>query len=134
MLKNQHVTVFDLEVHYPTTPQVLEAYLAHVCGRPVGHIIVRTANQAAEEYIKIDAKGSDKALLDTDYEAANNQEIVGNNRTMDLLKDLNKVRSERKATIVKIEGKSDASASDPVFEGPKDGIVSPVGSKAVKGK
>ena len=135
MLKNQHVTVFDLEVNYPTTPQVLEAYLAHVCNCQQDHVVVRTANQAAEEYIEVEAAEKDKkALLDQDYDTNDNQDTVGNNRTMSLLKDLAKANSERKATIVKIEGKSDAKASEPEFEGPKDGTVSPVGSKAVKGK
>lgn len=135
MLKNQHVTVFDLEVNYPTTPQVLEAYLAQSCNCQTGHVIVRTANQAAEEYIEVEKESKDtKALLDQDYETESNQDVVGTNRTMSLLKDLSKANSERKSTIVKIEGKSDAGASDPEFEGPKDGTVSPVGSKAVKGK
>lgn len=89
-LKNSHVTVFDLECHYPTTPQVLEAYIAQVCGCPAGSVVVKTANDPSEQY---EAEMNEKMTpvlgepqeSETDKTA---QDLVGEKHISSFLKDL----------------------------------------------
>jgi len=127
-LKNSNVTVFDVEVNYPTTPEVLENYLAQVCGYPAANFKVLTANQAAEEVRDAEAskKENTEPLLGTEYDKEDNQELVGEKRISSFLKDL---ASDAKAR--KCEGQPTEKAS--VMPEADTGI-SPIGSKAQKGK
>ena len=57
-LKNESVTVFDLEVHYPTIPPVLEQYISEMCGCPKTHILVsRSSRYRWREAQNVYAKG-----------------------------------------------------------------------------
>lgn len=136
-VKNMPVTVFDVEVNYPTTPDVLESYIAQYINYPNHCVKVRTGNEPSEQYQeqmkKDDTKG--EALLNQeDLGGDSAQDVVGTKHNMSLLKDLAKTSAERKAETTKVEGKEKVEASEPCFEGPNDGTVSPVGSKAVKRK
>ena len=138
-LKNTNVTVFDVEVHYPTTPQVLEAYISQICGCLQSHIRVRTANQSAEqvqeEANKAEAK--DKALLgQCDPAPSNHQDLVGDKKISSFLKDLanNKSGGEQyKGVNDEILAKSVPTEKSAEVAEASAGI-SPIGSKAPKGK
>lgn len=95
-LQNVEVTYYEAELQYPTTVQVLQEYLHWTTGIPHSHIIVRNLNEPQEEY---QAPVEDKpyeALLNTeDMGGESAQESVGGNRVMELLKELEKARSER---------------------------------------
>ena len=95
-LHNMEVTYYDVEVSYPTTPQVLGEYLSHCCGINSGHIMVRTTGDMMEEY---QAPKSEEAyetkLTAEDMGGESAQDSVGENRVMDLLKELEVARKER---------------------------------------
>ena len=97
-LQNVEVTYYETELQYPTTVQVLQEYLHWTTGIPHSHIIVRNMNEPQEQYQE-DGTDSDKpyeALLSTeDMGGESAQESVGGNRVMELLKELEKARSER---------------------------------------
>tara|TARA_Y100000589_G_scaffold16785_2_gene13754 strand:- start:868 stop:1425 length:558 start_codon:yes stop_codon:yes gene_type:complete len=94
-LQNMEVTIYEAEVAYPVTPNVLATYIASSC-------------DTDEKYVRVNAPGHDidvlqepasdepyEAMLNTDYEAEDNQELAGGNRVMDLLKELEDSRKER---------------------------------------
>ena len=126
MLKNTSVTVFDVSVHYPTTPQVLAAYLGQVCNVPVASILVQTTSAASDEYQTKQLETTD-ALLDTEYSVEpGGQDFVGEKRISSFLKDLAataKTRSTETGPKEKADTMPEPGAS-----------ISPVGSIAQKGK
>ena len=95
-LENIDVTYFETEVTYPTTPQVLQEYLGKCCEIPQSNIIVRDPFAPQEEYQEDKEEKPYEAMLNTeDMGGESAQESVGNNRTMELLKELEKARQER---------------------------------------
>lgn len=105
-LQNMEVTYFDVELAYPTTDQVLEEYIGSCTRIPRSHI--RVVNPYARDTIaageqtgdaRTESKGPYEALLDSEYqdpiESKTAQQNVGDNRVMELLKELEKARSER---------------------------------------
>lgn len=95
-LENTEVTYFETEVTYPTTVQVLTEYLSNLCVVPRNHIIVRNPNEPQEQYQEETSDKPYETLLDTeDMGGESAQKEVGNNRVMDLLKELEKARKEK---------------------------------------
>ena len=95
-LHNMEVTYFDVAVNYPTTPQVLGEYLSQCCGINGGHIMVRTTGDMMEEYQTPKSEEAYQAKLTTeDMGGESAQDSVGENRVMDLLKELETARKER---------------------------------------
>lgn len=134
-MKNTHVTVFDVDVNYPTVPTALAEYIAQSTGMPHHCVKVRNANDPEESFQSAAPEEATDLLVDSQLEDVDgSQKAVGQNRVMDLLKELDKFNAERKANTVKTVAKPGKEMSDPEFEGPKDGAASPVGSKAVKRK
>ena len=137
-LKNESVTVFDLEVHYPTTSPVLEQYIIDTCRCAKSMLRVQGANEYTVTHEEREhAKENDgKALLgQCDPEPSNNQGIVGEKHTMSMLKDLMK----EKHAGEEYKGVNDAilASSSPrgtATEMPEGTSISPIGSKALKGK
>lgn len=127
-LKNTNVTVFDVEINYPTTGEVLENYLGQVCKQPLSNIKVVAANSAAEEYQHShdNKTESSEALLNKeDLECDSAQDQVGEKRISNFLKDLAadaKTRSCTEQPKEKEETMPEADAG-----------VSPIGSTARKG-
>jgi hypothetical protein len=130
MIKNTSVTVFEVEVSYPTTSQVLEAYVSQVCRHPASQVVVRAANEEAslQDVPDIKAKKDlEDALLATeDMGGESAQDQVGSTKVSSFLKDLAAVAKDRE---VKNQPKEKAA------EMPESGAsISPIGSKAQKGK
>lgn len=95
-LENVEVTFFEVEVHYPTTEQVLQEYVARNCTVPATHIVVKNANSPSEEIKDFAEETIYEPLLtkeDTDSPSA--QADVGQSRVMELLKELEVARKER---------------------------------------
>ena len=128
-LKNTNVTVFDVEVNYPTTPEVLENYLAQVCSYPLSNFKVVTANSASEVYqeeMKQKKDNPEALLTKEELECESAQDEVGEKRISNFLKDLAK------------DAKTRTFANQPkekAVEMPStDAGVSPIGSTTSKGK
>ena len=127
-LQNVHVHYYDVELAYPTTPQVLQQYISMSCKIPESHVIVRGDGEPQEEYQ--DKSNYDKVYtpaLGSEMESAvpNPEVTVGAGRVMALLKELEKVRSERENKQVP-DGVSDKEQKHDMGE---PGKTSPVGSK-----
>jgi hypothetical protein len=94
-LQNMEVTYFELGVEYPTTPQVLQAYIGNCCGIDQAYIIVRNAGDPREEYQEIKDDAPYEAMLTKeDMGGESAQENVAGNRIMSLLKELETARKE----------------------------------------
>ena len=98
-LQNMEVTYFETEVEYPTTVQVLHEYLGKACTVSVSNIIVRNLNEPIEldQNTKED-EVYEPILTKEDMGGESAQQSVGENRVMDLLKELETARKERAAT------------------------------------
>lgn len=137
-LKNVNVTAFNVEVHYPTTPAVLEQYICHCCGCKEGTVVVRAANEIAEqEQEKANRKEAEKPLIgQCDPPPSNHQNLVGDKKVSDFLKELSKVKhggEQYKGVNDSILAKT--SPTEKSSEMPEAGAsISPIGSKTLKGK
>lgn len=135
-LKNQKVTTFEVEVHYPTTPQVLQNYIADCCKCGREMLVVRGVNEAAVSYQEAENRkeSEDKALIgQCDMPASDNQGIVGEKQKMSMLKDLMK----EKHGGDQYKGVNDALLADnqPAEKAAEMGegsTISPIGSKGKK--
>ena len=96
-LTNCEVTSFDVEVNYPTSPNVLESYIQLEVNHPASHIIVRNENDSLElqQENKEDNKPYTSLLATEDMGGESAQQHVGQTRVMDLLKELETAKKER---------------------------------------
>jgi len=95
-LQNTEVTYFEIELNYPTTVQVLQEYIGNCCTIHQSHIIVRNPNEPQELYQQTKEAEEYQTLLTTEELGGESaQKSVGDNRVMDLLKELEKARKER---------------------------------------
>ena len=123
-LQNMEVTYWEVDVSYPTTPQVLQEYIGKCCSIDQAHIIVRGANDPREEYQEAKDDAPYEAMLDKeDMGGETAQESVAGNRVMDLLKELETARKENE---------NDPMAGAPVGESKdiddSENAKSPIGS------
>jgi hypothetical protein len=97
-LENTEVTYWDVEITYPTTEAILREYLSNVCTLDEANIIVRNPNAKIPEHNNDPDEGSDTyevMLTKEDMGGVSAQADVGNNRVMELLKELESARKER---------------------------------------
>lgn len=124
-LQNIEVTYFEADLSYPTTVQVLQEYLEDLCSVTKSHLIVRNMNEPQEMYQ--DTASDDEPYetklqtLEMGGESAQNE--VGSNRVMELLKELEKARSERTEDPVRETPKGESKDIDT-----KENTKSPIGS------
>ena len=112
-LANCEVTHYDVEVSYPVTAYVLEHYLVNETGAQHANLIVRGEGDPveAQQMEVADEKAPYEPLLNTeDMGGASAQDQVANNRTMDLLKELEVARKER--AIDPVEGIKPGESKD----------------------
>ena len=94
-LQNMEVTYFELGVEYPTTPQVLQAYIGNCCNIDQAYVIVRNLGDPREEYQETkDDAPYESMLTKEDMGGEGAQDSVAGNRIMSLLKELETVRKE----------------------------------------
>lgn len=102
-MENASVTVFDIELNYPTTSSVLHTYISEQTGVDGSCIKVRSPLEEAE--VELNAEHSDdkdgKALLTQDYQKESNQDKVGDKGVSNFLKELAKARKESEPTQYK---------------------------------
>lgn len=99
-LQNTEVHTFEAEVSYPTTPAVLQEYLIHNCVVAAENLIVRVPGEPLELVQATKEEGTYESLLNTeDMGGESAQPNVGENRVMDLLKELEKARKERDSEV-----------------------------------
>ena len=93
-LKNVSMTVFDVTTDYPATSLQVRSMVSEHSGISASSVKVKSLAEEAEYEInhQHDEK-SGKALLGTDYEASNNQDLVGEKHAMQFLKELNKEKT-----------------------------------------
>jgi len=90
------VTYFEVELNYPSTQTVLQEYIGQCCNIDQAYIIVRNPEEMQEKYQEMPEDTTYETLLTKEDMAGESaQESVGNNRVMDLLKELEKARKER---------------------------------------
>lgn len=95
---NVEVTVFDICLNYPVTSVQIRACVAESLNKSQDVIRVRNPQEEAETILNhANAQKSGKALLDSDYEASDNQNLVGDKHVMSMLKELgkNKTKAEK---------------------------------------
>jgi hypothetical protein len=124
--KNCKVTIYEIEVNYPTTTQVLTDYIASCCGCSVRDIRVRTGNEPSEEYQTSMGVEPQPVLGEEEPKSDGAQDLVGQKRVSDFLKEL-----EADSKTRKIKDQPTEKAEE--LPEPSPG-VSPIGSKVQKGK
>jgi len=133
-MKNTQVTMWDAEVNYPTTPEVLENYVSAITGHTLHCVKVVTNNAPSEEYQAQQTKEHKEPLLaDPTLEEVDGQAVVGEQGKMTLLKTLAKIKhggEQYKGTNEQILASK--APSEKASEMPEGSSISPIGSK--KGK
>lgn len=95
-LQNMEVTYWDIDVSYPTTSQVLQEYLSHVCSVSAANIIVRReGDPRSEDQSKADNEPYEPLITNPELAGESAQSSVAGNRVMELLKELESVRKEK---------------------------------------
>lgn len=136
-LKNVNVTAFNVEVHYPTTSKVLEQYICQCCGCKDGMVVVRAANEVTEQHQEVvNKKEAEKPLIgQCDPAPSNHQDLVGDKKISSFLKDLAKVKHTGEPyTGVNDSLLANSTPTEKASEMPEGASISPIGSKAQKGK
>lgn len=123
-LQNLEVTYYDVELGYPTTPQVLAEYLGNYCDIHRSYIVVRNPNEPLELYQAQPAQDIyDTLLTNEELGGTSAQAQVGGNRVMELLKELEKARSEREHDAAKAAPAGESADIDT-----NENTKSPIGS------
>ena len=128
-MKNISVTVYEVEVNYPTTTDVLENYISQSTEWPLHCVKVRTGNEPSEQYqeaMKKDSKDEKALLAQEDMGGESAQDAVGEKRISSFLKDL-----AAEAKTRSCEGQPSEKANIMPEPGAS---IGPVGSKAQRGK
>jgi len=95
-LQNMEVTHYEVELNYPATSHILERYLVDCCSIPHSHITVRGEHDPIDEQQKpADESPYEAILAKEDMGGESAQKFAGENRVMDLLKELEAARKER---------------------------------------
>jgi hypothetical protein len=134
-VKNAAMTVFEVELDYPTTSAVLSEILANATG--IGRDCIRVRTPLEEANIEIETenqKESDKdskPLLTQDYEKSNNQDLVGEKRISSFLKDLAKSSKETQPTQYK--GVNDKLLAKSLPKAKKEELAKPGPAKSLFG-
>ena len=94
-LENCEVTYFDIELSYPTIPPVLHEYLSQCCGIHSSMMLVRNANDPViREFEPVENKPYETLLTTHELGCNCGQHAVGQNRIMELFKELEIARKE----------------------------------------
>jgi hypothetical protein len=95
-LKNLEVSVFDVDLKYPTTSTVLSGYISEHTGISASHIRVRSLREEEAAQVEENQETkSGKALIgQCDYPKENHQDLVGEKHVAKFLKELSKTRKD----------------------------------------
>lgn len=102
-LENLQVTVFDIDLDYPTTSTVLTSYVSEHTG--VDPCCIRVRSLKEEEEAELNAQNlmdsNKEALLTQEYTKENNQNLVGDKHVTSFLKELSKASKDYQPTQYK---------------------------------
>jgi hypothetical protein len=133
--KNVSVTLFDVCTTYPATSLQIRNKIAESLGIANSAISVKNIHEAAEDEINHQHNTkSGNSVLQSDYESSNNQNMVGTQHAMSLLKELSKTKKAGH----QYTGANDAILAKSVpsekinAKESKQNNTSPVGSKQLK--
>lgn len=141
-LKDTEVTMYEVNLKYPTTSHSLTEFLIDNLGIVAERIRVRNPAEQSEidmqqasllDDFKSDPKGS---LLTQEYEAGNNQAMAGEKRISEFMKELSAMRGKHSGTPY--TGTNDQILADgaPKEKAPPtvedSGKISPIGSRQNK--
>jgi hypothetical protein len=136
-MENIEVCVFEVDLKYPTTSNVLHSYMSEQTGLPADRIKVRTSLEETESEINADMQNEDttdkKSLIaQAEFPASNNQKTVGDKHVASLLKELSKNRNE----ATQYKGVNDALLAKklPKEKSPSQDKLSPSKSPIGSGK
>jgi hypothetical protein len=89
-LENTRVTVWDIEIKYPTTTQVLQNYISNTLDYPIHCVKVSNCNEPLEHYQQENSERSEEILNNPNMGIAEPKvhELVGEKRVTGLLKDI----------------------------------------------
>lgn len=93
-LQNMDVTYYEATITYPTHAESLQEYLGYNIGKSQSHIMVRNMNAPQEVYQEIEEGPYEVKITKEDMGGESAQDEVGNNRVMELLKELEGVKNE----------------------------------------
>ena len=96
-LSNTEITYFDVDIKYPTTPPMIEEHIAHTCDIQRSHVHVRNLQDPINISFENQKPNNTpyKTLLDDpNLGGESAQNMAGQNRVMDLLKELEIARKE----------------------------------------
>lgn len=97
-LSNTSATYWEVELHYPTFPEALQSYISQTCDVSINNLIVRTPDMPVQEYQDKKSENTEYTTLLTnaELESVDSQHLVGEDRVMSLLKELEKERNKEK--------------------------------------
>lgn len=134
--KNVSMTVFDVCTCYPATSAQIRDAVSAKAGVSLSNVLVRNLKEQEEDAINhANDEKSGKAMLGTEYEASDNQDLIGGKRVMSFLKELSKTNNA--TGEVYDDANSELLAKSAPSEKVKDtkdkiGTVSAIGSKKTK--
>ena len=100
-IKNCEVSIFEVTVNYPTTPQELKEYLGSGLSVNSSMLAVVTPGMPSEEYQREDPKREGALLTDSEYKEAPNanfEDYYGDKYNTGFVKELNDIlKLQRKA-------------------------------------
>lgn len=120
-LKNQEVSIFDIEAAYPMSHQMLEQLISDTFGIPQDHVRVKHPADPTETEEQPEGEYKSK-LEDSEYkdDTAVSEPMYGDEYNMSLFKELMKSRKDSERDDAQGEGK--------VIEMGKENTASPVAS------
>lgn len=128
-LSNTTVSIFEITLAYPTTPQELHEYVCGNAKLPKGNVVVRNPNEPTEAYQEETVKRKGALLDDPDYKEATkvkSEDYYGDKFNQSLLKELSKdskARAKEQGLKIPTEGEK----SSPEFT--SEGSASPISGK-----
>ena len=126
-LSNESVCVFEIEVNYPTTPDVLQDYLSRSLKFPGSHIVVRTPTFEVDQP---EIKDVYQTNLTSEYPKGDDaQKEVGSTKVASFLKELEKDRKDRACKDQPLDKDTKHMSMDEAEES-----TSPIGSTKRKQK
>jgi hypothetical protein len=93
-VKNCEVNIYEITLDFPTTQYELTEYLATELGIGKQYLVVRSPNEASEEYQNIEPKREGALLTDPDYKEAPNaqmEDYYGDKYNTGFVKELNDI-------------------------------------------
>lgn len=93
--KNVAVTIFDVATSYPATSNELRDLISQ--HSPIPLSCIKVLNLKEQEELELNQENDEptgEALIEKDYEKSNNQDVVGDKKVSNLLKELGKTKTQ----------------------------------------